>query len=238
MTLADLTAWVQAALGDRLVSFVLYGSVSRLPPGSDDGDSDVNTLLIADAADEALFAALEGGVARWVAGGQPAPLVFTAAEWRACADAFPIEYEDIRASHRVLAGGDPWGGVAVRRGLARRQLEHELRGKVLRLRQGYLAARGDGARLGALVQGTAGSWFTMLRAALRLSGRDVPAAPDALVRAAAVLVGFPESPVVDLMVAARAADPLKLAARDPRAVAYLTAVGSTADFVTALPSTE
>ena len=233
MTLDHLTGWVRAALGERLVAFVLYGSAAH---DGGDPDGDVNTLLLVDSADETLFAALESGVAQWVAGGQPAPLVFTAEEWRASADAFPIEYEDIRASHRVLAGGDPWDGVAVRRGPARRQLEHELRGKVLRLRQGYLAARADGARLGALVQGTAGSWLTMLRATLRLSGRDVPTAPDALVRAAAALVGFPESPVVALMVAARAADPLKLAARDPRAVAYLAAVVSTAEFVTALPS--
>lgn len=232
MTVTELTEWVQAALGERLVAFVLYGSAAR---GRGDGaEGDVNTLLICDRVDEDLFAVLESGVARWVAAGQPPPLVFGAAEWRDSADAFAIEYEDIRAAHQVLAGGDPWDGIAVRRDDVRRQLEHELRGKVLRLRQGYLGARGDGARLGALVQATVGGWLTMLRTALRMSGGAVPADDDAVIRSAAALAGFPPDPAVALVAAARAEAALVLLPRDPRAAAYLAAVARTADYVDTL----
>ncbi|MGH6693237.1 MAG: hypothetical protein ACREF4_21420 [Gammaproteobacteria bacterium] len=231
MTLDELTGWVKAAAGDRLGAFVLYGSTARDGPHA---EGDINTLLIVDAVDEELFAALESGVARWIAGGQPAPLVFSWTEWRSSADAFAIEFEDIRTGHRVLAGRDPWDGIAVQPDHARRQLEHELRGKVLHLRQGYLAVRGDGARLGALVQGTAGAWLTMLRALLRLVGSEVPAAPAALVRAAAAVAGFPASPTAELVAAARGADALKLVPRDPRAAAYVAAVARTAEFVKAL----
>ena len=130
---ADIFATrLQAALGGRLVSLLLYGSAARgthVP-----GRSDVNTLLICDAVDEPLFAALGPVLRDWQ---NPPPLILTEAEWRQSADAFPIEYDDIRAAHQVLAGKDPWAGITVRRDDVRRQLEHELKGKLVRLRQAY-----------------------------------------------------------------------------------------------------
>src|SRR2546430_13441257 len=44
---------------------------------------------------------------------------------------------DIREAHRLLAGRDPWRGVTVQREHLRRQLEHELMGKLGRLRPAY-----------------------------------------------------------------------------------------------------
>ena len=57
----------------------------------------------------------------WTKGGHPAPLILTEREWRESADAFPIEYEDMRDAHRLLAGRDPWPGVRVERDHVRRQ---------------------------------------------------------------------------------------------------------------------
>ena len=39
----------------------------------------------------------------WSKGGHPAPLISTEREWRESADAHPIEYEDMREAHRLLA---------------------------------------------------------------------------------------------------------------------------------------
>src|SRR5207247_4855127 len=52
----DFAKRLDAALGGRLVSLLLYGSAARGTHVA--GRSDVNTLLICDAADESLFAAL------------------------------------------------------------------------------------------------------------------------------------------------------------------------------------
>ncbi len=238
MTVEDLTAEVQRALGDRLVTFLLYGSAARgeeLP-----GRSDVNTLLICDRVDDRLFDALEPAVARWARQGQPGPLIFTGAEWRESADAFPIEYDDIRHTHRLLAGRDPWLGAGVgdvatvRRDDLRRQLEHELRGKVVHLRQAYAAFRGDGARTADIVSATAGGFLTMLRAALRLAGRDVPAGWAEVVRAGGTAAGFGAEPVVQLLTRLRGGAG-RLAPRDPAAAAYLDAITRTAEFVNRMP---
>ena len=204
---------VAAALGGRLVSLLLYGSAAREQGAGDREQDGMNTLLIVDSADPELFARLAVPVRAWVSN-HPPPLILTEREWRDSADAFPIEYEDIRAGHRVLAGRDPWHGVRVHQEHVRRQLEHELMGKLVHLRQAYAAEWGRPKRLAEIVQGTWAGFLTMLRAVLRLAGRPVPSAPQALVREAGALIGFG----ADGLVA-------------PEPAAYLDAVTRTAEYV-------
>jgi hypothetical protein len=235
--MADVTAeafagQVAAALGTRLESLLLYGSAARATHVP--RRSGLNTLLVCDAVDEALFAALEPAVRTWTRAGNPAPIIFTAQELRDSSDAFAIEYEDIRQTHRLLAGRDPWPGITVRREDLRRQLEFELVGKLVRLRQAYAASRSDPKRLTEVVVGSASGFFTMLRSMLRLAGRTVPVEPDDVVREAAALAGFPATAVDDLVAHVRGGAQLTLAARDPRAAAYLAAMARTAEFVNGL----
>jgi len=229
ITAEDFGRGVAEALGARLVSLVLYGSAVR--GGHVPGRSDVNTLLICDRADEALFAALERPLGPWLKAGHGAPLVFTNAEWRDSADVFAVEYEDIRAAHRVLAGGDPWSGLAVRPADVRRQLEHELRGKLVRLRQAYAAFARDPAQLTAAFTASVSGFLTMLRGVLRLTGREAPADSDGLLRAAAGAIGFPPAAIDAFVAHAQGRATLRLSARDPRATAYLTVLARTVDFV-------
>ena len=56
----------------------------------------------------------------------------------------------MRAGYQVLRGPDPLAGSRVDRADLRQALERELRGKLLRLRQGYAAAAGDEKALGEL----------------------------------------------------------------------------------------
>jgi len=143
----------------------------------------------------------------------------TEREWRQSADAFPIEYEDIRDAHRILAGRDPWTGVTVRREHVRRQLEHELMGKLVHLRQAYIADWNHPRRLAEVVRGTRAGFLTMLRAVLRLAGRTPPADSAALVRDAAALIGFaPDGltePAAYLQAVTRTAEYLNRMERNP-----------------------
>ncbi|MGH7537150.1 MAG: hypothetical protein ACREMF_00825, partial [Gemmatimonadales bacterium] len=181
--------------------------------------------------DERLLGALAPVVAAWERGGHPPPIVLSEVEWRASSDAFAIEYEDIRAAHRVVAGRDPWPGVSVRREDVQRQLEHELVGKLVRLRQGYVGALDEGRRLTQLVAASAAGFLTMLRTTLRLAGTPVPDTPAELVLAAAAVVGFPAADLADVVAHVEGRSPLALQARDPRAAAYLEVVARTADYV-------
>src|ERR1051326_5287138 len=175
LTIDTLGDAVTRALGSRLVSLLLYGSAARgthVPKRSD-----VNTLLVCDTVDGALFDALAPVVRAWTKSGHPAPLIFTERAGLESADAFPIEYEDMREAHRLLAGRDPWSGIRVDRGDLRRQLERELMGKLVRLRHAYAAPRAEPKRLAGVIVGSAPGFFTMLRALLRLPGHPGPAPP-------------------------------------------------------------
>jgi len=232
LTVEQFAAEVARALGERLVALLLYGSWAR---GTHVPDrSDVNTLLICDAVDESLFEALAPTVRDWTRAGQPAPLILTEREWRESADAFPIEYEDMRDAHRLLAGRDPWPGIQVDRGHLRRQLEHELMGKLARLRQAYAALHEDPKQLARVIVGSASGFFTMLRAVLRFGGRPVPASPAELVRGAASLIGFPAEGLAPLVQHALGGPMPRVGKGDPLAAAYLGAVARTAEYVNRL----
>ncbi len=232
LTVEQFAAEVARALGERLVALLLYGSWAR---GTHVPDrSDVNTLLICDTADDALFEALAPAVRAWTRAGQPAPLILTEREWRESADAFPIEYEDMRDAHRLLAGRDPWPGIQVDRGHLRRQLEHEMMGKLVRLRQAYAALHEDPKQLARVIVGSAGGFFTMLRAVLRFAGRPVPASPAELVRSAAALIGFPAEGLAPLVQHALGGPMPRLGKGDPLGTAYLGAVTRTAEYVNRL----
>ncbi len=215
---------VARALGSRLISLILYGSVARgthVPERSD-----VNTLLICDAADDALYAALAPVLREWRRAGHLAPLIFTEREWRASGDVFAIEYEDIRQHHRLLAGQDPWSGIRIERADVRRQLERELMEKLVRLRQAYAGLRDQPKQLSRVIVGSSGGFFTMLRTVLRLAGRPVPGPAEAVVKEAATVVGF----------AAAELDPLvrRSGNGERLAPAYLAALARTAEYVNSL----
>lgn len=230
MTLDTFAQQVAAALGGRLVSLIVYGSAARAG-GPARREGSIDTLLIADGVDERLLTTLAPVVKQWQKTGHPPPIILSDREWLGSADAFAIEYEDIRAAHRVIAGRDPWASVSVQREDVQRQLEHELIGKLVRLRQGYVGALDDGRRLTALIAGSAASFLTMLRTTLRLAGTPVPNSAAEVVLAGAAVIGFPAQDLADVVAHVEGRARLALQARDPRATAYLEAVAHTADYV-------
>jgi len=224
---------LEAALGDDLVAAVLYGSAAR---GTwTEGRSDLNVLIVVRDASAAALRPVTGVIADWVKTGEPPPLVFSEAEWRASTDVFPIEIEDMREAHRRLRGQDVFAGLKTRRADLRQELEREVRGKLLRLRTEYAAAAGDGKDLGRLLLATSSTFFALMRAALRLAGRTPPVEPAALVQDAAAVAGM-DAGAFDWVVArvlGRAMPPLE--PHDPVAARYVDAIERLARFVDETP---
>ena len=96
MTLDAFTGRVAEAAGARLVALLLYGSAARERGAGSQEPGAMNTLLIVDSIDDHLFTRLSAPVRDWVSAKHPPPLVLTDQEWRHSADAFAIEYDDIR----------------------------------------------------------------------------------------------------------------------------------------------
>jgi hypothetical protein len=225
-----LSQGLQEALGPQLVSLVLYGSVARgthVP-----GRSDANVLLIlSDASVDGLRLAAPA-LRAWTKAGYPPPLIHTPAEWAASADVYPLEVEDIREAHRVLAGADPVDGLVTRREDQARELEHQARGLLLHLRGHYAAAAEDGRALGALLTSTIGIVLVFCRAALRLSGRALPRDPAAVIAATGALAGFDPAPFT-WAADARREGRGTLAPHDALGAGYLAAMERLVAFVNA-----
>jgi predicted nucleotidyltransferase len=181
-------AAADAALGAGY-SALLYGSAARGDYVA--GRSDINLLLVLDDPAPTRLRALAPAFAAWRKAASEPPLLISRAEWARASDVFPIEITDMRAGYRVLRGADPLVAARVDRADLRQALERELRGKLLRLRQGYAAAAGDEKALGQLAAASSGTILVLLRSLLILVGRPVPAPPAELAAEAASLVGAP-----------------------------------------------
>jgi hypothetical protein len=231
--LEKLAGALGSALGEGLVSLLLYGSAAR--PGATAQASDVNVLLIVRDASSAGLRPVAQAIAGWVRADYAPPLVFDEAEWRGSADVFPIEIEDMREAHRVLRGADPFAGMTTTLADLRSELEREVRSKLLHLRTAYAAAAPDGRMLEELLEHSSGTIMSLLRAALRVAGRPVPAALRDQAAAAATLVGFEPAAfewiVAQQGAAAGGARPGRLTPYDIRATSYIDAVQQLAAWV-------
>ncbi len=220
MTLDELVVQLKKAYGDNLRSVVLYGSAAageHIPKRSD-----YNVLVIVQQLGlDQLRAA--GAVAQaWGESGNPPPMTMTAAEWQASADIFPMEYADILERHRVLHGSAPFEGITVDRGHLRLQVENQAMGKLLRMRQGIMAAGGDGKRQIQLLEDSLSALMVLFRAVARLNG-EVPSTDYlALSETMATRAGFEGTPFARVVRHVRGEQ--KLAASDASAVlaGYLT----------------
>ena len=147
-------------------SAVLHGSLVRgdfLPDRSD-----VNLLVVTDQVSVADLREISAQLALFEQERMSPPLLIPRSEWECAADVFPIEITDMRCGYEVLRGPDPVAGLQVAPADLRRALEREFRGKLLRLRQGYVAAGGDQAALGLLAERSAGTILVLLRSLLVL----------------------------------------------------------------------
>ncbi len=70
------------------------------------------------------------------------PLVFTREEIMDGVDVFPVEFLNIRKHHKTLYGDDILKDMEISKENLRRQLEFELRSKLIHLRKGYLLSSG------------------------------------------------------------------------------------------------
>ncbi|MXZ72349.1 MAG: nucleotidyltransferase domain-containing protein [Acidobacteria bacterium] len=171
--LLRLVEGLRGALGDELVSVVLYGSAAR--GDYDASTSDLNILIVASDLKPTTLARLSGPIRRWERSGQPMVRLLSPAIIRESADVFPIEFLDLQASHRVLHGSDPFATFEVELSHLRMQCERELREKMMRLREAYIEAHDAPPALTRLLTQSYSTFVALFRGCLRLHGDPVPA---------------------------------------------------------------
>ena len=208
--------------GRRLISVLLYGSAARGDYRA--GTSNLNVLVVLERVDLDSLRRLSTATRAWIDQGNPPPLILSEAEWLRSADVFPIEYTDIREAHILLAGRDPFERMRIHREHLRLQLEHELRGKKIQLREAYVVAGDSPNQLGDLLLRSVPTFLTLFRAMLRLASKPVPRNPDDLVFAAASEIGFSADAVVEAVRIRQAGSSVAVPLDSPLAEGYLEAI--------------
>lgn len=192
MTVQNLVDQLKGAYGQTLQSVMLYGSAVA-------GEhiakkSDYNVLVVLDAVPLERLAAVGAVLHAWAEAGNPAPMTFTAAEWKSSSDVFPMEYADILERHRVLYGSDVTEGMTVSRSDLRLQVEQQALGKLLHLRRGAMAAGDDRKEQIELIEASLSALMVVFRGVVRLNG-EVPSQDYAALSAdVARRAGFSDEP--------------------------------------------
>ncbi len=172
MTPEKLVEELKQACPSGLKSVVLYGSAAA---GDHTGKkSDYNVLVVTADLGVATLDALAKTAAKWARAGNPAPLLFTEERLVQATDVFPIELLDIRECHEILHGENLVQGLEIDTKNLRLEIEHELRGKLIRLRQSYLLTGGKPAAVADLMVQSLSTFMVLFRASLRLFEDAIP----------------------------------------------------------------
>jgi len=195
--LDQLVERLKQAYGSDLLSVVLYGSAAV--GDRDDRHSDFNVLALLQTIGVAQLRAAEPIFRWWRDLENPAPLLMTPEEVRSSADCFPIEFHDLAEFGRVLYGTNYLQGLVIHDHDYRAEIEHELRGKLLRLRQKAAGVMLDRPLLLRLMSDSVSTFCVLMRHALALYGEPRKAAKRDIVAQAAATFHLDPEPLVTLL---------------------------------------
>jgi predicted nucleotidyltransferase len=195
--LQGLVERLRAAFGEDLASMVLYGSAAT--GEFHEKHSDLNVLGVLRQVGLTELERAAEPVGWWLKQGQPAPVLLSVEEVERGSDAFPIEFLDMRASYRLLHGADLLQGIEIHTDFHRRQVEHELRSRLLRLRKRFLETQHDNQALARLMLESLPTFAALFRHALLLAGTPAPLRKHDIFQQAAERFGLDPEPFERLL---------------------------------------
>jgi hypothetical protein len=135
--------------------------------------ADANTCAVVETLtvdDLDKCAALSTG---WKRRGLEPPLLIVEQELGRSLDAFPLEFNEIISTRRVIAGKDFFSGLSLPTEDLRRSCEVQARGHLVHLREGYIEAAGDPHAVDRLVAASSVPFRALLANVARLDKSSV-----------------------------------------------------------------
>lgn len=127
------------------------------------------------------------------------PTFFTADEFRASLDVFPIEFRLMKRAYKVLLGQDLLANAEISLTNLRLETEFELRGKLLRLRSLSIPASESASDLSKLMTESVVSFVRFLRPVLELLGEEPPLGRLATVKRIGERLKIDSAPLVRVL---------------------------------------
>lgn len=134
--LNQLVISLQDVFSNRLVSVFIFGSKANASDAS--LNSNVDVFIVVDAVRGDDLTKLYPATQRWVAKGNPAPVIMGKEEFCAMADTYAIEASDIKWNSQLIYGDDLAQLLNINYFDLRLQCERELKNMILKLRGFYL----------------------------------------------------------------------------------------------------
>ena len=220
---------LERVFGARLESLVIY-------PGHD-GDDTVHSLALIEGLTFRDLAACLPLADMWHRRGVAVPLMLSQSELSRTVDIFPLEYAAIAATHTVVRGRNPFGGIRIPTEDLRRACEAQAKSQLIHLREAFLESHGDGSAIARLIVRSAAPFRALLANIARLPDRPA-AAPDtsttlsdaSLAEMAERDMGVPASVVRDILSSSHAG-PSTIAEPTALLVRYLDAAQHVWDYV-------
>jgi len=169
-TIKQVAEQVRSLFGQELVCLALYGSAAGEDFVTD--RSDLNFAIVVERLTFAHLKALHEHLPRWHKRGVATPLLLDRRWLERSRDVFPMEFHDLKAQHRMLYGEEVFATLPIDSRHLRYQAEHEVRGKLLRLRALYAEVGADRKRLEALLLDSVKTFLIIMRNVIRLHGGE------------------------------------------------------------------
>ncbi|MEE9158437.1 MAG: hypothetical protein V3U60_08635 [Gammaproteobacteria bacterium] len=192
--LEQLCDQLEAALGERLISIILYGGLAKgeYAPQS----SDVNVMLVLTEVTIETLDKAAAPVRQATRDFGLSVMVFAEDGLGRSMDIFPIKFLDMQRHHRVL-----WGkgiNLSVAEDHLRLRCKQEIKNLSLRLRSSYLQRSAHSELLEATLTHGISSFVMGLSALLFLKTGDTPTAKRDIAEAAVRELGLEEKPLSDV----------------------------------------
>ena len=167
-----LTEDYKKIFGNDLVAMIIYGSAAG--GFYVKGKSDINLLVIltpegVNRLDDALET-----VKYWRKRRVSVPWVMTRKFIESSRDAYPIEFLNLQSSHILIYGEDVLAPLQFKPEDLRLQIEKELKGKLILLREAYFETEGNAKQLADVIIRSITAFISIFKALVYLKQQTIP----------------------------------------------------------------
>lgn len=162
---------LQKHIGEHTEAVILYGSLVRGEYVS--GRSNINLLLVLRQFSLEIGQRCANLQRRWGKDGVVAPLIIDQGDLGPSSEIFPLEFFEIKDSHVLLEGRDPFPELHLTTKNLLIQCQQELRGNLIRTRQRFVEGEGKAEAIFALLPISLTAVLPCLRGLYRLLEQSV-----------------------------------------------------------------
>jgi predicted nucleotidyltransferase len=188
---------LRAVYQNDLESVVLYGSGAK-------GEyirkkSDINFLVVLSENGIGHLHKSFNLVKKWTRRKVAVPLFMTKSYIESSLDSFPIEFLSMQQNYKVVFGDDVLANLEIPQNELRLECEEQVKGKLLHLREGFLASAGKKRPLEELLSISVPSFISLFQALLLLKEETRPIQKGEIFSKTGEVYGFDQNVFDDIL---------------------------------------